>query len=98
MTSAARLCRLFCLPLILAACTQFPELDRTQTPELKAAPYPDLIPLEPLLARARMPGADPARTEASLDSRLAGLRARADRMRGTVLTPAEKRRLQTGLR
>lgn len=83
---------------ILAGCTQFPELDQTQTAELEAADYPDLVPIEPILARVDAPGPDPAAEEASLESRLARLRSRADRLRGTVLTGKEKRRLEQGLR
>ncbi len=81
-----------------AGCTQFPDLDRTQTAELEAAEYPALVPLDPLLERAGTPGPDPVQLEDSLNSRLSGLRARADRIRGTVLSDAEKRRLEEGLR
>ena len=88
----------FALFAFLAGCTQFPELDRTQTAALDAAAYPDLVPIEPILARVEEPGADPVAEEAGLEGRLARLRARADRLRGTVLTREEKRRLEQGLR
>lgn len=86
------------IALALTGCTQFPDLDHTQSDALKAAEYPALVPIEPLLARANAPGPDPVQTQENLDSRLAGLRARANAMRGTVLSNAEKRRLETGLR
>lgn len=92
------LCLLPCAALSLTACTQFPELDRTQTPELADTAYPALVPIEPLLAGAEVTGADPVATTEALEGRVAGLRARANRMRGAVLTDAERRRLQEGVR
>lgn len=89
----------FCMIAVaVTGCTQFPDLDHTQTGALDAAEYPALVPIEPLLAQANTAGADPVQTQDNLDSRLAGLRARANALRGTVLTDAEKRRLETGLR
>ncbi|MGC1506571.1 MAG: hypothetical protein WA782_20840 [Sulfitobacter sp.] len=82
----------------VTGCTQFPELDHTQTAALEAADYPALVPIEPLLARATAPGPDPVETENNLNNRLAGLRARANAMRGAVLSDPEKRRLESGLR
>ena len=98
MKRSALHCALTVAGLGLAACTQFPELDHTQSTHLENADYPALVPLDPLLARASAPGPDPAETQADLAARLAGLRARAGAMRGTVLTGAEKQRLEEGLR
>ena len=81
-----------------AACTQFPELEHTQTAALEAADYPALVPIEPILAQVDATRTDPVQTEAALDARLAGLRARADRLRRTGMTPAERLRLERGLR
>jgi hypothetical protein len=90
------------LPLILlclaAGCTQFPALDRTLTPELQDADYPELVPLGPVLASAQRSGADPARQNTAIDSRVAALQARAARLRGSVLNGAERVRLEEGLR
>ncbi len=88
----------FCLATAaLAGCAQFPQLDRTITPALEAAPYPDLVPLGPVLARAQATGVDPVRGNAVLDARVAALRARAARLRGSVLTGRESQRLAQGL-
>ncbi len=85
--------------LVLAgACTQFPELDRTLTPELEAQSYPALVPLAPILASAQSTTVEPAQTNAALDARIAALRARAARLRGSVLSGAERQRLAEGLR
>lgn len=65
---------------LLGACAQFPALDRTITPAMEAAPYPDLVPIEPLLAQAEAGSVDPLRTEAALTGRAAGLQARARRV------------------
>jgi len=81
-----------------AGCTQFPELDRTLTPELEQSAYPDLVPLDPLLARAEQTGVEPVQATAAIDGRVAALRARAAGLRGSVLTGRERQRLEEGLR
>ncbi|MGR3475260.1 MAG: hypothetical protein ACU0CJ_13160 [Sulfitobacter sp.] len=65
---------------LFAGCAQFPELDRTITPELEAAPYPDIVPIAPLLAQATAGRIDPVQTEAELSGRAAQLEARAGRV------------------
>jgi hypothetical protein len=88
------------LPLcaaLLAACTQFPALDDSVSAQTRAAPYPDLVPLERLTSQVPSPRADASATEAALNARLARLRARAAGLRGGVLTGREKLRLQQGL-
>ncbi|MEP1884919.1 MAG: hypothetical protein ABJJ12_07095, partial [Marinomonas sp.] len=82
----------------LAACTQFPALDHTVTAEAEAAEYPTLVPIAQLLASAQVDSTDPVQTTAAIDARLAALRARAERLRGSVLTGREKQRLAQGLR
>ncbi len=82
---------------LVGACTQFPALDRTITPELEAADYPALVPLGPVIAAARDTDTDPARTTAAIDARVAALRARAARLRGAVLSGPERQRLAEGL-
>ncbi|MEQ6248516.1 hypothetical protein ABMC89_06465 [Sulfitobacter sp. HNIBRBA3233] len=84
------------LPLV-AGCTTFPALDRTITPALEAAPYPELVPLGPVLARAQAEGVAPERANAALDRRIAALRARAAGLRGSVLSGRERQRLAQGL-
>ena len=92
-----RLPALAILCAALAGCTQFPALDRTITPELEAAPFPALVPLDPLLARATAGRVDPVATETAVAARVARLRARAARLRGSVLTGRERQRLAQGL-
>lgn len=84
--------------LLTAACTQFPALDSRATPELLAADYPALVPIDPLLATATAGQIDTVKTETALTGRVAGLQARAARLRGSVLSRAEKQRLAQGLR
>ena len=79
-------------------CTQFPELDRTLTPALEAQDYPALVPLAPVLASAQTTTVEPAQTSAALDARISALKARAARLRGSVLSGAERQRLAEGLR
>ena len=84
--------------LALGACTQFPELDNTITPDLERAEFPALVPVEPLLAAATAGRVDPVQTETALLGRLSRLRARADRLRGSVLSGRERQRLREGMR
>ena len=48
---------------LFAGCTQFPELDRTITPVFETAPYPDIVPIDPLLAQATPGRIAPVQTE-----------------------------------
>jgi hypothetical protein len=73
--------RAFVILFALGACTQFPELDGTVSPEAEAAAFPALVPLEPLLSRTDGDTARDDAAERSLDARAAALRARADRLR-----------------
>lgn len=97
MKRAVVLCSLPLAILLLVGCTQFPELDHTVTKETNDARYPALVPIEPLIAQSRSTDVDPVETEASLQARLASLRARANRLRGSVLSGREKQRLEAGL-
>lgn len=85
------------LVLALSACTQFPTLDRTITPDLAEAEYPALVPLDPLLAQATAGRVDAQATQAQLAARVARLRTRAARLRGSVLSGRERQRLREGL-
>jgi hypothetical protein len=82
---------------LMGACTQFPALDRAITPELSNADYPALVPLDPVLAAAQTPNAESEQTTAAIDSRVTALKARAARLRGSVLNGAERQRLKNGL-
>ncbi|QUJ75211.1 hypothetical protein KDD17_09260 [Sulfitobacter albidus] len=88
-------CLIFALGL--GACTTFPQLDHTVTPALEEAAYPALVPLAPIVAQATTPGVVPAQANAALDARISRLRARAARLRGSVLTGRERQRLAQGL-
>ena len=80
-----------------AACTQFPDLDHTQTNDLSRAEYPALVPIDPILAATYSTPPDFAAENERLNARLAALRSRANRMRGSVLTGAQRQRLENGL-
>ncbi len=66
------------LCLTLGACTQFPELDGTISPDVEGTDIPKLVPIGPLLMSSAPVVDDPAETTQSLDARIASLRARAD--------------------
>ena len=82
----------------VAGCTTFPELEDTQTEALEAAEFPVLVPVDPILAGTKPVDTTAPDTRTDFDARLAGLRARAEAMRGTVLTDAERRKLEDGIR
>ena len=65
------------LCLTLCACIDIPEVEGTVVPSLEDAAYPDLVPLDPLLAQAIPTGVDPDETTRDLELRIAALRARA---------------------
>ncbi|MEX3315926.1 hypothetical protein [Sulfitobacter sp. PS-8MA] len=77
----------------MGGCTQFPALDRTITPEMEAADYPDLVPIDPLLAQAEAGRIDPRQTEAQLTGRAARLETRANRIGGARTDQAAADRL-----
>lgn len=83
------------LALALAACAQFPELDAARSADVADAPWPDLLPIETLLA-----GPPPRATEAETDAvaaRAAALRNRAARLKGPVVDAATKSRMRRGV-
>lgn len=67
--------------IVLAACTQFPELDEAATPGVAEAPYPDLVPLDTLLTGPDEIRAVPE-TVPEVEARVDLLRAKADRLMG----------------
>lgn len=83
--------------LTLASCTQFPELDATIAQDQANAPVPALVPLGPVIAAARTTADREAQIQPELNSRLAKLRARAARLRGPVITPADRARMMRGI-
>lgn len=88
------------LLLALSACATFPELDASIDDAARAAPYPELVPLQPILARANALGTTGRITPASeqaFDARVAGLRARAARLRGPVVDAATRARMRRGI-
>ncbi|MBM1815339.1 hypothetical protein [Pseudosulfitobacter pseudonitzschiae] len=77
--------------LMLVACTQFPELDDAVTERAKAADYPALINVAPILARTEDDGPSPEVQQSNLQSRVAALRNRAERLKRTRVIDASAR-------
>ena len=85
--------------LVLGACTQFPELDETIPPAAEAAPFPTLVPLEPLLADNAAIVTAPEATTRALEIRVDALRARARALQSRpVIDAATRARLRGALR
>ncbi len=87
-----------CICLALSGCTQFPQLDAVVSESAKNAPYPTLAPVDGLLARANASTTDPAAVRGDLASRVAALRARAARLRGPIIEPPVRARMNAALR
>ncbi|WP_375280779.1 hypothetical protein, partial [Pseudooctadecabacter sp.] len=88
----------FALPVVLVACTEFPELDQRITPELAAAPVPDLVPIAPLIAQANAAARVTEASASTLSGRIAALNARAARLRGPVIPAPVRTRMLRGVR
>ncbi len=81
---------------LCAGCTQFPDLDSAISPDAERAGYPNLVPVEQL--KARVPEAQVSPDVASgLEARVANLRARAGRLRGTVIDSSTRTRMTSGV-
>lgn len=78
--------------LMCSACAQFPELDSTVAPDIENASYPALVPFEQL----NIPAMESDDAEDPLIARTAALKARAARLRGTVLDTDSRTRLTSG--
>lgn len=84
-----RPCPSLILVAALAACSQFPDLDAAIDAETRAAPYPDLVPLETLDARMGGFRITPDGSDA-IAARADGLEART-RGQAAVATPDRAR-------
>ncbi len=84
---------LIAAPLMLAACAQFPELDAAVSERAKAADYPALINVAPILARTQDDGPGPVVMQSNIEARVSALRNRAARLKGTSVidSPARTR-------
>ena len=82
---------MLCLLGMCAACTRFPELDAVESPDVQAAEYPALLPIETLLA-SDPPTATPE-MQTGIDARAEALRRRAGALRGPVLDDTTRTRL-----
>lgn len=82
--------------VLLGACTQFPDLDARLDSAAAKADYPALVPVEPLLAGTEQAQITP-QTHTDLTARISALRARAARLRGTVIDSATRTRMASGV-
>lgn len=91
---------LFLVLASLVACAEFPQLDADIDAAARGAAFPDLQPLEPLIAKADAMQASarvaPA-SIASFDTRIARLTVRAAALRAPVITAATRARLRRGV-
>lgn len=81
--------------LVLSACAAPPAIDARLTAADRTAPFPDLVPLGPILAAADATGTAPP---VGLADRIAALAARAQDLRGPVIDAATRQRFAQALR
>ena len=79
--------------LALSACVTFPEVEARVNDAALNAPYPDLVPIGPILAQ----GGQTTRDATISANRLAALRARASQLRGPVIDRATRLRMTQGV-
>lgn len=91
-----RLIFLSCLLCFGVGCTEFPDLDGAVSEAARDAPYPDLLPVEELNARISDPRITPE-TVSGLAARVAALKARAARLRGSVIDSPTRERMSIGV-
>lgn len=95
---ASRFALFLTIPLVavlLAGCSDHPGMGGGMSPRVQAADYPTLLPLSPLLSSIPATGEDFG--IGTLAARASALRARAARLRRTVVDPATRARMQGAL-
>lgn len=83
--------------LLVSACARFPELDATVNTSAENADFPALIPIDDILAQPNNAAASGENPSADIAARVARLRARAARLRGSIVDPATRTRMQSGV-
>ncbi len=83
-----------CIGLLLPACTQFPQLDETIPEAARTAAYSELLPFDSLRGLGAADAADP---EEALAARTDTLRRKADTLRGAVIDPEARARMEAGV-
>lgn len=85
---------LACL-LAVAGCTEFPEFAGYPSATADSAEYPDILPMAALMET--LPSATGAGVAGNLAARAAGLRQRADWLRGPVVDYRSRSRLMAAV-
>ncbi len=81
---------------LLAACSDFPELDQAVSDSARHADFPELLPLQTILNQAENTQIT-EQTVSSLQGRVARLRARANRLRAPVINTAARARMRAAI-
>jgi len=81
--------------IALAGCADFPALDASVSDRARQADYPKILPLEAFFRQTARPSA--SFLTGPLPTRARNLRARAQALRGPVIDPASRARMQAAL-
>jgi len=83
------------IAVLVAGCSEFPELQSSDSNYVRQAKYPTLVPIEDL---GLVEETDETPDEASrLNSRVQSLRNRARQLQGDVINDADRLRLEQGV-
>lgn len=85
------------LAVVLSACVDIPELGDRVAPDLRDAPFPQLLPIDVILDQTPAPQEQAVEVQNDLAARVAALRARAARLQGPVVDPNTLRRMEQGV-
>ncbi len=89
--------RAWIIPVLgLAACTEFPQVDAALSPNDPGADYPELLPFEQLESGQAPPSLTDSDDDA-LRARAEALRARVGGLRGPVIDPDTRDRMNGGV-
>ena len=91
-----RIAAILSLLLGLTACVDAPALRDTVEPEVANANYPTLVPVEQILGTNRPDPEADQRVVDTLTGRVAGLQARAKRLKASGIDDATRKRLDEG--
>jgi outer membrane murein-binding lipoprotein Lpp len=83
--------------VLLAGCSNFPELDDAISPAARKAGYPTLVPISQIIAGAADVQISP-QTVSSLKTRAASLKSRASRLRNPVIDRQTRARLRAAIK
>lgn len=82
----------FLLIMVLTSCSALQDAEDRSSRQIRNTGFPDLVPIETIVGIGQLERADP-QTQAVLEARVARLKARAARLKRSVIDPNSRNRL-----